>query len=80
MKNLLKEYHQAAEREIRKWPGAAITERTRGKHCRVYLSYNGNTRFVVHPASPSDIRGVPRHVSDIKRQLALMGAKRENNA
>lgn len=77
MKSLLKQYQLAADREVRRWPDAAITERTTGKHCRVTLTYNGKSRFVIHPASPSDVRGVHRHVQDIKRTLTLLGATRK---
>lgn len=76
MKSLLKQYQLAADREVRRWPDAKISQRTTGKHCRVILTYKGKSRFVIHPASPSDIRGVHRHVQDIKRTLLQLGAKR----
>jgi hypothetical protein len=76
MKNLLKEYHQAADREIQRWPGVAIIERRIGKHARLSLEFQGRRRFVIHPASPSDVRGVHRHVQDIKRVLTELGANR----
>lgn len=86
MKSLLKEYIKAADEEVARWNGARIADRTTGKHCRVTLEFDDQTRFVIHPASPSDIRGVHRHVQDIKRTLMLLGAERdqpkkiENNA
>jgi hypothetical protein len=71
-------YDEYREAELKNWPGVSVSEVRRGsKADRVYLAYNGKSRFVSFPHSPSDSRTGPRnHVQDVRRVLRELGAQR----
>lgn len=81
MKSKMADYDAAAEEEIARWPGAAIVETITGrKHRKTFISFNGNTRFVVSPATTGDgKRGPMRHCNDIRKVLRELGATRQDN-
>ena len=72
------EYVAAGIAEVGSWPGVRIVERIRGtKQNRVVLGFEGRTRYVVYPHSPSDRRtGARNHVQDIRRVCRELGAER----
>lgn len=70
------EYDYAAERELARWPGAALRREALAKHARLVLTFQGQTRCVVYPRTGSDWRGPMNHVGDIRKVLLEMGATR----
>jgi hypothetical protein len=82
MKAKLRLYCEAAERELKHWPNVTIvsTERASGSgNDKLILAYNGKTRFVIKPHSPSDCAfGHRRHLRDIRRVCKELGAIRKD--
>lgn len=70
------EVEQAGLRELIAWPGVTWRAEYAGKHVKLFLSFDGRTRFVVRSKTLSDHRGIRNHVGDIKRTLRLLGAER----
>ncbi len=71
-----KQYLAETQREISEWPDVSMTQEAGGKHDRVILHYQGESRIVVVSNSPSDVRGIKNHVSLVRRILKDMGAKK----
>lgn len=71
-----REYEQAADAEIARWPGVIIMGREIAKHAVLILGFEDKTRKVFYPASPSDAKGSRNHAQDIRRVLLGMGAQR----
>jgi hypothetical protein len=75
------EYHAASHRELERWPGATIEYGVARKHGYAQIGFNGLSRKVFHPMSPSDgIRGALQHTNDIREALRAMGAVRTDVA
>lgn len=70
------EYITASERELRRWPGVTTRREHLSRHARMVLTFNGQSRCVTYPLSPSDRRGPMNHVGDIRKALLEMGATR----
>lgn len=70
------EYITASERELRRWPGVTARREHLSRHARMVLTFNGQSRCVTYPLSPSDRRGPMNHVGDIRKALLEMGATR----
>lgn len=69
-----RKYLQELKRELAKYPGVAAEFTHRAKHQQVTLSYNGRSRFVVFPASPSDCtRGLQKTIKDMRGELRNLG-------
>jgi len=71
-----KEFRAVTMRELETWPGVTITEEDGGKHDKVFLHFNGQTRMVVAAKTPSDVRAVPNHLAVVRRELRALGAER----
>lgn len=68
-------YEAAAAAELAKHPGVRVVGRERrGKSMALVLEFNGQQRRVFYPCTPSDHRGPPRHVQDIRLVLRVLGA------
>ena len=69
---------EVLDAELTRWPGVEHTLvcGTRGAHPRLVLSYQGRSRFVVMPGSPSDRRVGLNVRADVRRELATLGARR----
>lgn len=71
------EYETAIRNEIENWPGVSVTFGLRSKHGQAVLDYQGNSRFVVLPLSPSDsARGAKNSIADVRRECRALGASR----
>lgn len=67
----------AAEAELARWPDVTWSRSVRGKHYQLVLAFQGQTRFVIYSATPSDsFRGAENHLRDLRGQLRLLGAER----
>lgn len=71
-----KEFHTATVRELESWPGVTMTEEDGGKHAKVILHFNGESRIVVVANTPSDARALPNHVATLRREIRALGAER----
>lgn len=71
-----REYQNVAEREIASWAGVEFRVDMHGRHEKLRLTFNGQTRHLLRPRTPSDTRGPTNHRCDIKRKLKEMGATR----
>ncbi len=69
-------YDDAVDAELALWLGVEAKRRKLSKHQKLVLTFNGETRFLVYPSTPSDRRGALNHVGDLKKLLLEMGAKR----
>lgn len=54
-------YEAAADRELAKFPAVRVVE------------HGGQRRSIFYPCTPSDCRGIRRHLQDIRRVLREMG-------
>lgn len=73
-----KDMRAATIRELKGWPGVTMTEEGGKKHPRIVLHYNGETRFVVVSATPSDARAQSQHLAVVRREIRALGAVRAN--
>lgn len=71
-----KEFHAATVRELESWPGVTMTEEDGGKHAKVVLHFNGDSRIVVVAHTPSDTRALPNHIATLRREIRALGAER----
>ena len=75
-----KELIKATEREISLWEGASFDVlEDGGKHGRLAIKYNDQSRLVIMAKTPSDHRAVPNHLSVVRKQLRDMGAQKAKN-
>lgn len=66
--------------EVAEWPGVAVTFGSRSKHNEAVLTFGEVSRFVTYPKTPSDVRGIYNQVAAVRRELAAMGATRNERA
>lgn len=78
MKSLRKLDNPRLIQELKNWKGVDFRLET-GKHPKLHLMVNGESRFVPLCSTPGDWRGKLRQVSYIRRTLISMGAERLNN-
>lgn len=71
-----KELRTATLRELEDWPGVTMTEEDGGKHAKVTLHFNGQSRMVIAAKTPSDTRALPNHLATVRREIRAMGAER----
>jgi len=72
-----KELINATQKELSDWPGVTMTQEPNGgKHCRVVLHFNGQTRLVIVANTPSDVRALPNHIAVVRRELRALGAEK----
>lgn len=71
-----KEFATATARELESWPGVTMTEEDGGKHAKVHLHFNGQSRLVVVANTPSDARALPNHIAVVRREIRALGAER----
>lgn len=72
-----KELINATERELSDWPGSSFDVLPDGgKHARMAIKYNDQSRLVVFAHTPSDNRAVPNHLAVVRKQLRDMGAQK----
>jgi hypothetical protein len=65
------------EAEIAEWPGVVVVRREQGrKHQRLYVRFGETERYISYSTSPSDWRAGYKHMADVRRTLADMGATR----
>lgn len=70
-------YDEPTDAELARWPGVTSTRTVRSKHYALLLTFNGVTRQVFYPCSPSDAyRGALNHLADVRRVLTELGATR----
>jgi hypothetical protein len=75
-----KEFQSATARELESWPGVTMTEEDGGKHSKLVLHYNGESRIVVAANTPSDSRALPNHIALVRREIRGLGASRAHLA
>lgn len=69
-------YDSAQDRELARWPGVTWSREIAGKHLKLVVEFEGQSRFIVFPTSPSDsTRGPLNHVQNIRQTLKEMGAE-----
>lgn len=69
-------YDSAQDRELSRWPGVTWSRESAGKHMKLVVEFEGQSRFIVFPTSPSDsARGALNHVKNIRQTLKEMGAE-----
>ena len=67
-------YEAAADRELERFPAVRLVGREyRGKSRALVVEFAGAQRSVFYPCTPSDCRGIRRHLQDIRRVLREMG-------
>lgn len=71
-----KQYLAETQREVEGWLGVTVSADTGGKHDRITLHLGSESRFVVAPSTPSDVRGIKNHIAEVRRTLRAMGAVR----
>lgn len=71
-----KQYLAETQREVEGWLGVTVSTDTGGKHDRITLHLGNDSRFVVAPSTPSDVRGIKNHIAEVRRTLRAMGAVR----
>lgn len=71
-----KELIAATQRELGDWPGATMTQEPNGKHGKLVLHYNDQSRLVIMALTPSDSRAIPNHLGIVRRELRSMGAQK----
>jgi len=69
-------YGQRILAAVAKFPGATYSFGKTSKHNVVTLTFNGKSRDVIFPASPSDHRGAMNCASDCSKALIALGATR----
>lgn len=70
-------YDDPVEAELDRWPGVAWARETRSKHYALVLTYRGQSRFVIYPATPGDNRrGALNHLANVRAELRALGAQR----
>lgn len=70
-------YDEASDAELARWPGVTASRTVGGKHACLVLEFDGKTRKVFYPVSPSDAyRGQKNHITNIRHTLRAMGAVR----
>lgn len=73
-------YEAEIEKEVSRWPDAAVAFQNGSKHRRAVLTYAGKSRFVVYPSTSGDtIRGAKNCLNDVRRELASLGANKTVN-
>jgi hypothetical protein len=70
-------YDDLVEAELKHWQGVTWTRQVRSKHYALVLTFEGVSRFVTYPCSPSDRRGALNHITTVKAVLREMGARRQ---
>jgi hypothetical protein len=70
------DYDTFANAELALWPGVSWERGQTTRHRVLMLSYDGKSRRVVYPMSPSDNSGPRNHAQDIRHTLWGMGAQR----
>lgn len=65
------------EPELRSWPGVSFTVEKPGKgHPRIVMHYRGRSRFVVVSSTSGDNRGGLNLITNVRRELNELGAKK----
>lgn len=62
--------------EIENWPGVQHVLDQGKRHHKLKLTYNGSSRTIPMPSTPSDHRAAKNQVMYIKRLLRDLGASR----
>lgn len=71
-----KELIAATVKELAQWPGCTMREETPGKHGKLVLGFNDQSRLCVMSMTPSDSRAVPNHLAIVRKLLRDMGASK----
>lgn len=69
---------RAAIRELEDWPGVTLLVERGGKHPRLVLEFNGETKRLPFPGTPSFRRGCGRDnmIAGLRQTLRALGATR----
>lgn len=70
-----RDFREAIERELQRWPGVSGSFERRKKHPAVVLSYGDRTASTTFPATSSDHRALLNKISDIRRTLRAWGVQ-----
>lgn len=62
------------EQELARWPGVEWRFEHASRHPRLYVSYNGVSRFLPYTSTNTDPRGMRNKVSQLRRELQKIGA------
>jgi hypothetical protein len=75
-------YDELVARELADWPGVRHEHLPHGaKSRRLLVTYNGASRKIYSPLTPSDrAHGALNHLNDIRRVLRELGAQRKQDA
>ena len=63
--------------EIASWPGVSYTVDKNRNHLHIVLHYENRSRFLVASKTGSDRRGHLNLLTNMRRELSVLGAKRE---
>ena len=63
-------------KELEGWPSVKVSQERGGKHPKLVLQANGETRKHIYPLTPSDHRSILNNVAQLRRTLVDMGARR----
>jgi hypothetical protein len=70
-------YITAIERELKHWPDVSYTWDRSRKHRKVHLEFDGKKKWTTVPSTSSDnVRGFKNNVTNLKKTLTDMGARR----
>lgn len=70
------DYDAMADAELARWQGVTHERGMTAKHHYLAVTYRGQTRRIVYPASGSDRRGPQNHAQDVRQVLRELGAVR----
>lgn len=68
---------RAIEAEVGHWPGVSFEFERRSKHCAVRLRSPAGSVTVTVSATPGDRRWMANTISDVRRGLRSIGARRK---
>lgn len=64
------------EQELALWPGVEWHFDYSSRHPRIYVSYNGASRFLPFTSTNTDPRGMRNKISQLRRELQKIGASK----
>jgi len=67
---------QLIDAELARWPGVTSRPEEGSKHVKLFLLYQGRSRFVTCQKTAGGGRGMRNTVADVRRTLQALGATR----
>ena len=68
---------EAMYKELERWPGVTHRAEQVGRHPRLQLEHNGNSRFIPYSSTQVGRYGLMQKITQLRRTLREIGAERE---